>query len=255
MKKSRLTKAAAEQAAAATEVGRHIWDEAVEKAAALYQEAQRKAVPAAREAGKRTADFASRRLDRWEPRIRDAVSKVPPAVDAATDRFTREVLPNLQDALHKAAGHVPVVAEVVPPAKKKRGVFRTFFKFALIGTAIAGAVAAVRHFLTPKDDGWTAHEPSRAYINNNDTFATAAKFNEPTPAEAPQPTVTEEKPVDYGEGSYVGPNPPEGYIIKGNGRSRKYHVPGTRGYELTIAEVWFNSEEAAEAAGFTKAQR
>ena len=59
----------------------------------------------------------------------------------------------------------------------------------------------------------------------------------------------------FGEGSYVGPNPPEGYIFKGNERSKKYHVPGTRGYELTIAEVWFNSEEAAEAAGFTKAQR
>ena len=252
MKKSRLTKAAAEQAAAAAETGRHFWDEAARKAATVYQEAQRKAAPAARRAGKQTADFASRHLDNWEPRIRGAISKVPPAVDAATDKLTQEIIPNLQDALHKAAGHVPVLAEVVPPAKKKRGVFKTIFKFALIGTAVAGAVAAVRHFLTPKDDGWTAHEPSRAYINNNDTFATAAKFNEPTTTEAP---AAEEKPLDFSEGSHVGPNPPEGYIIKGNGRSRKYHVPGTRGYELTIAEVWFNSEEAAEAAGFTKAQR
>ena len=35
----------------------------------------------------------------------------------------------------------------------------------------------------------------------------------------------------------------------------KIHVPGTGGYERTIAEVWFESEAAAEAAGFTKAQR
>jgi hypothetical protein len=28
-------------------------------------------------------------------------------------------------------------------------------------------------FLAPKDDGWTAHEPSKGYINK-DTFATAA---------------------------------------------------------------------------------
>uniref|UniRef100_UPI0030C69A52 sunset domain-containing protein n=1 Tax=Arachnia propionica TaxID=1750 RepID=UPI0030C69A52 len=253
MKKSRLAKAAAEQAAAAAETSRHFWDEAVEKAAEMYTEAQRRAVPAARRAGKRTADFASRRLDNWEPHIRGAISKVSPAVDAATGRLTDQIIPNLQDRLHKAAGHVPVLAEVIPPAKKKRGVFKTIFKFALIGTAMAGAVAAVRHFLTPKDDGWTAHEPSRAYINNNDTFATAAKFNEP-PAE-PAASASQEKSLDFGEGSYVGPNPPEGYIVKGNGRSRKYHVPGTRGYELTIAEVWFNSEEAAEAAGFTKAQR
>ena len=59
----------------------------------------------------------------------------------------------------------------------------------------------------------------------------------------------------YGEGSYVGANPPEGFVIKGNERSMKFHVQGNGGYDRTIADVWFNSEEAAEAAGFTKAQR
>ena len=59
----------------------------------------------------------------------------------------------------------------------------------------------------------------------------------------------------YGEGSYVGATPPEGFNIKGNERSKKYHLAGSGGYERTIAEVWFNSEEAAQAAGFTKAQR
>ena len=53
----------------------------------------------------------------------------------------------------------------------------------------------------------------------------------------------------------MGTTPPEGYTIKGNERSKKYHVPGTGGYERTIAEVWFNSEEAAAEAGFVKAQR
>ncbi len=59
----------------------------------------------------------------------------------------------------------------------------------------------------------------------------------------------------YGAGSYVGSEPPEGYSIKGNERSMKYHVQGNGGYERTIADVWFSSEEAAEAAGFKKAQR
>lgn len=253
MKKSRLTKAAAESAAAAAEAGRNIWDDATERAAAILLEAQRKAAPLAREAGKRTADFASKRLDTWEPHIRSALDRVPPAVDAAHEKVTSKLLPNLQQALHKAAGHKPAP---VKQKKCKGGKFKKFAKFVFIGSLVAGAVAAVRHFLTPKDDGWTAHEPSRAYINNNDTFATAAKFNEPvtpTPqAAAPAPEAPKES---FGEGSYVGPNPPEGYIFKGNERSKKYHVPGTRGYELTIAEVWFNSEEAAEAAGFTKAQR
>lgn len=59
----------------------------------------------------------------------------------------------------------------------------------------------------------------------------------------------------YGEGSFVGPNPPEGFIFKGNERSMKYHGPDSPSYEGTKAEVWFTSEAAAEAAGFSKASR
>jgi large subunit ribosomal protein L17 len=54
----------------------------------------------------------------------------------------------------------------------------------------------------------------------------------------------------YGEGSYVGENPPEGYDIKGNADSMKYHTTESPWYDRTIAEVWFNSTDAAEAAGF-----
>ena len=56
----------------------------------------------------------------------------------------------------------------------------------------------------------------------------------------------------YGEGSHVGSEPPEGFAIKGNDRSMKYHVPGSPSYERTIPEVWFDTVEHAEAAGFTK---
>jgi hypothetical protein len=58
-----------------------------------------------------------------------------------------------------------------------------------------------------------------------------------------------------GEGVYVGHEPPEGFTIKGNERSMKYHVPESSGYARTVAEVWFNSEEAAQQAGFVRAQR
>ena len=46
---------------------------------------------------------------------------------------------------------------------------------------------------------------------------------------------------------------PDGFPIKGNADSMKYHPPGGRWYENTVAEVWFASAEAAEAAGFTEA--
>lgn len=59
----------------------------------------------------------------------------------------------------------------------------------------------------------------------------------------------------YGEGSYVGTEPPKGFAIKGNERSMKFHVPSNGGYERTIADVWFASEAAATAAGFSKAKR
>ncbi len=45
---------------------------------------------------------------------------------------------------------------------------------------------------------------------------------------------------------------PEGYPIKGNAGSMLYHEPGTRYYKATKAEVWFDSAESAEAAGFAK---
>ena len=55
---------------------------------------------------------------------------------------------------------------------------------------------------------------------------------------------------DYGVGSYVGDEPPAGFDIKGNADSMKFHTTDSQWYEATKAEVWFNSVEAAEAAGF-----
>jgi len=55
---------------------------------------------------------------------------------------------------------------------------------------------------------------------------------------------------DYGKDSYRGDEPPAGFDIKGNEDSMKFHTPESPWYSRTIAEVWFNSPEAAEAAGF-----
>jgi hypothetical protein len=46
---------------------------------------------------------------------------------------------------------------------------------------------------------------------------------------------------------------PEGFPIKGNADSMKYHEPAGRWYDDTEAEVWFATTEAAEAAGFEAA--
>jgi large subunit ribosomal protein L17 len=46
---------------------------------------------------------------------------------------------------------------------------------------------------------------------------------------------------------------PEGYTVKGNADSGKYHVEGSQWYDQTIPEFWFEDAEAAEAAGFEPA--
>jgi large subunit ribosomal protein L22 len=43
---------------------------------------------------------------------------------------------------------------------------------------------------------------------------------------------------------------PDGFEIKGNADSMLYHLPGTPFYDRTIAEVWFDTADNAEAAGY-----
>ena len=71
--------------------------------------------------------------------------------------------------------------------------------------------------------------------------------------EVEESTSTDEAP--YGEGSHAPlddpDEAPEGFEIKGNADSMLYHLPGTPFYNRTVAEVWFATAEAAEAAGFS----
>ena len=46
---------------------------------------------------------------------------------------------------------------------------------------------------------------------------------------------------------------PAGFEIKGNADSMKFHQPGGRWYEQTVAEIWFNTAEAAIAGGYAEA--
>ena len=72
------------------------------------------------------------------------------------------------------------------------------------------------------------------------------------PTEAAAATV-EAQTAPYGDGSAAPTedgSAPEGYDIKGNADSMLYHTPDSPHYERTIAEVWFATVEAAEAAGF-----
>lgn len=291
-RKKALRAAAAETTHTAADRGVAALDLAIERITPLLEQAAERVAPLAEDAKHRAMDakvsaarFAADTMDSIQPQLNEALDKVSPAVEKAQKTVQNDLIPKLIELLHEAAEHPTVAAaldttrqaadqvesrgkaaaaavkgELELPKKTHKG--RRFVKVAAAGALVAAAVVAVRAFLGSKDSGWEAHEPSPAYTYTETTPADPAPAAQPmsqsTPTEPePEPESTEpdeETPV-YGEGSYIGTEPPQGYTIKGNERSMKYHIPASGGYERTIADVWFVSEEAAQAAGFTKAQR
>ncbi len=75
--------------------------------------------------------------------------------------------------------------------------------------------------------------------------------------EAAAPAGDQDDRHPYGPGSHAPLDDPtampDGYTIKGNADSMLYHRPDSRSYAATIAEVWFDTAESAEASGFTLA--
>ncbi|MDO5864150.1 MULTISPECIES: 50S ribosomal protein L20 [Paenarthrobacter] len=98
----------------------------------------------------------------------------------------------------------------------------------------------------------------------SDTSAPAAKAEVAAPkaakvapaaatATAVKAVVSEKPAIDGAVAAVDGEDAPEGYAIKGNAESKKYHVPGSTWYDNTAAEYWFSTVEAAKAAGFEPA--
>ena len=77
------------------------------------------------------------------------------------------------------------------------------------------------------------------------------------PADEPAADIAADEPAaDVPAGGHAAleaGSQPEGYPIKGNAQSMKFHQPGGRWYEQTVAEVWFDTPESAIAAGYTEA--
>ena len=137
-----------------------------------------------------------------------------------------------------------------------------FIVFPVIG-ALLGAFAWL--FLTDglddEDDDAGAHEIDLRTSSTG--TATTGMADVPAPAAPAAPpagggTATEVEARPYGVGSLAPLAAPQempaGYPIKGNADSMLYHRPDSRNYRATVAEVWFDTPESAEAAGFTLAR-
>ena len=91
----------------------------------------------------------------------------------------------------------------------------------------------------------------------SDTSAPAAAAAAPAAKKAPAKAAAKAAPAataTVADGGFKASEgeAPEGYVIKG-AATGKYHVPGSTWYEQTVAEYWFNSVEAAKAAGLEPA--
>jgi len=217
----------------------------------LAEAAVEKARPLALDAKERLAPLAEVALEKARPVVGHAREKVADVVEA-------DVLPRLSDlrdqveplaapgalvvAALKGDDLVPEVTAAEPVAKKRRHPILKMLGLAILAAAIG---LVVKTLLDSRDDGWELQDA------DDDELEPAVDVAAPTPAAQAE----EGEPVDYGAGSYRGDNPPAGFTIKGNERSMKFHVPTALGFERTVTDLWFNSPEAAEAAGFTRALR
>lgn len=236
------------------------------------------------------AGVAAKAKDQFEPAVDQARHKVqedlvPQLLDLL---HQAENHPAVSEASKRSAAAAAALrGDLSLPEKKKRSTGSTVAKVAAAGAVLAAAAVAVRQFLATKDDAWTAHQPSTAYqpeereagptaeatwvkadqasaekldVAETETFTGQSPVREQRMdgqgGRAAAETVAEDINVlnEYGEGSYVGDEPPAEYTVKANERSMKYHTSDSAGYDRTIADVYFVSTEAAEQAGFTRAQ-
>jgi len=119
-------------------------------------------------------------------------------------------------------------------------------------------------FAAPKPDKQAVFNAALAEVGGQPTAeattpkkkaAPKAKVEDaPAAAVAAEPVVEAVVAAPFGEGSHAPladvNEAPEGFPIKGNADSKLYHVPGSAFFDRTVAEVWFATAEAAEAAGF-----
>lgn len=228
-------------------------------------EAVEKVSPAVSQAVEKVSPVVSQAYEKVSPTVEKAYDKVSPAVSQAYERAYEKVSPVVSQAYGDVSDRIeelqPKLAELIDKAPlpeevkpaKRRGVLGKIFWCLGITGVLTALVVFARKFLSSGDDGWAPAAQGVGWTPAKPKTTEAhAKRAEEAAAEAEEHATESE---GYGEGAYVGENPPEGFAIKGNERSMKYHTPNATSWERTNADVWFANEAAAQAAGFTRATR
>ena len=123
------------------------------------------------------------------------------------------------------------------------------FSSAAFAALVAGPVVGKGATAVATESEAAADDDAAAVASLADVAAEDS--SEPTDAEVTDESATV---VDHGPESYRGDTPPAGFDVKGNEDSMKFHTPESPWYDRTVAEVWFSSADAAQAAGFANVQ-
>lgn len=274
----------------AKQAGQHTYDYAKDAAqrvsegvSPFIQDARDRIVPLVSEAAERMQPTLEHAYETAKDRVEHDV--YPVFQDLWTDANEN---PTVQEASRRGRSAVAalrgdlLLPEPKPvPVKREGGLLGKILTVLGIAALVGVVVIVIRAVLGSDDDGWSPAEPMRPGHEDEEAAWGDSPFDSDSDVdtsaqesidEAEEAMVSEGGPLNpedqsgagesaqraeqgYGEGAYVGSEPPEGFIIKGNERSMKYHTPEAAGYDRTNADVWFNSEEAALAAGFIRALR
>jgi large subunit ribosomal protein L22 len=190
-------------------------------------------------------------LRRYRPRARGRATRIRKRtchITVIVARMSEEELDRKRrrEEAARPTGRRGGRAGVAPAASRRARVAKS-------RQATAKAAATEATVEEPVDDTGTVEEPDDDVVEVDAVEVDEAEADEVEADEAPDDAADEDAP--YGPGSHAAlddDSQPEGFDIKGNADSMLYHVPGSRSYSQTKAEVWFATEADAEAAGFAK---
>ncbi len=122
-----------------------------------------------------------------------------------------------------------------------------------VGDQTEVAQAEIEQVEAAEAKGSTVAAPAQTVeVNETATEDTTQAANTTAPD-----GVTDDSSAEPNDDGSAEPNDdgsaPDGYTVKGNKDSMKYHVEGSQWYGQTQAEVWFRTAEDAAAAGFEPA--
>jgi len=180
--------------------------------------------------------------------------------------FTQSALSIVEDVASAGAAKAKAGAKVFKrtadtaepaerPAKAAKAPAKAKKSEAVDAPVEESETAAVRGFADVAETGATsASEKPDASASEQSNRASG------TPASSPDASASEQSGTASEQSNWAGSahanedaSHPAGYDIKGNADSMLYHLPDGRWYDATVAEVWFDTEDSAVAAGFTKA--